>query len=257
MSWDVITEILTSHPADIKVEEGFHKALLVGPQPGNRAASMTSIISKTISQLLWERDSDEQWRNHRKLFKILLREPSTRAFGGLLFEPAFHELCIRGATFKIHLMDRQQGSANYTFTNIRPRRQAGTKSGSKTLKLHRQVRFFFDEGENRITDLLPDNYYQPNTSNYPSIDSFVYDPKSRQISAFQVTLAEVHDLKLRGVNALRELAERHEIVDLRIRIIVVVLGGAQVALTIRRELYDSLPLQMYFLKVTENQLYPR
>ena len=41
-------------------------------------------MTKTVSQLLWERDSDEKWRNHRKLFKILHLEPNAKGFGGSL-----------------------------------------------------------------------------------------------------------------------------------------------------------------------------
>jgi hypothetical protein len=73
MSWDLITEILTSHPADTRAVEGSHMVLLVEPQPENRTVPRTRIVTKTVSQLLWERDSDEQWRNHHKLFKTLLR----------------------------------------------------------------------------------------------------------------------------------------------------------------------------------------
>ena len=67
MGWDLITQILTCHSADIKAEEGFHKVLVIGPQPDKRAFPRIRIASKTVSQLLWERDSGEQWRNHRKL----------------------------------------------------------------------------------------------------------------------------------------------------------------------------------------------
>ena len=66
-------------------------------------------------------------------------------------------------------------------------------------------------------------------------------------------LAESHDLKLRGVLVLCELAEEN--VDLRIWIIVVILGGAEVTLTVGRGLLDSLCLQVYILQVTEDQLY--
>ena len=55
MGWDLITAILTSHPADIKPNEGSHKVLLVEPQPDDRALPRASIVTKTVSQLLWER----------------------------------------------------------------------------------------------------------------------------------------------------------------------------------------------------------
>jgi len=252
MSWDSIAEILTSHPADIKVEEGSHKVLLVEPQPDNRAASRTRIVTKTISQLLWERDSDEQWQNHHKLFKTLLRETSAKGFCGLLFEPAFHELCVHGTTFTLYPMARRMERVNDDTFTINWCRIFKSKSKSKTLKLRRQNRIFFDE-KNPITSLLANHYYQPTTSNYPSFDSFVYDPGLCQISAFQVTIAETYGFMPKAVNALYELGRRLQIDGLKIRIIVVVFGDAQV---VNKDLFDRLGPEAYTLKVTGNQLYP-
>jgi len=260
MSWDFITVILTSHTADIKAEEGSHRVLLVEPQSEDRTVPKTSIVSKTVSQLLWERDSVEQWRNHHKLFKTLVRLPGTKAFFGTIFEPPFHELCVRGATFTIHLMTRRTGPIDYVFRNDQEndqRRNSIFKTGPKTLKLRTQTRIFFDDENNRITNLLADHYYQPIASNYPSYDSFVYDPNSHQISAFQVTTAEDHDLKPKGVDALHELGRRLQIHDLKIRIIVVIFGGAQVTFKVPKGLIQSVGSEVYTLEVTEKQLYPR
>jgi hypothetical protein len=71
MSWDLITEIAISHPANVIMEESSHKIILIKPHADDRTAPMVTIISKMVSQLLWERDADQQWRNHRKLFKTL------------------------------------------------------------------------------------------------------------------------------------------------------------------------------------------
>ena len=255
MSWDLITEILTRHPADIRAEEGSHIVLLVEPQPENRTASRTRIVTKTVSQLLWERDSDEQWRNHNKLFKTLLRLSGAKAFLGTVFEPAFHDLCIRGITFTIYPMVRRRGTVNYIFTNDRPRRSE-SDSGSETLMLNAQTQIDFDDQNNRMTSLLANHYYQPAASSYPSYDSFVYDPDFHQISAFQVPTAEVHGLRSKGVSALYEIGRRLKIDDLKIRIIAVVFGDAQVTFKVPKDLIQSLGCEMYALEVTEKQLYP-
>jgi len=60
MGWDLITEILTSHPADIKANGASHKILLIEPQPDDRGLPRASIVTETVNQLLLERDSDEQ-----------------------------------------------------------------------------------------------------------------------------------------------------------------------------------------------------
>ncbi len=249
MSWDLILDILTSNAADITAEEGSHRVLLVGPQPNDRTTPRTTVVSKTVSQLLWARDSDEKWRNHRKLFNVLLREPITKGSSGILFEPAFHDLCIHGTTFTIYPMERRDGNLNYTFTIPDIRRVKGSK-----LKLKRQHRVVF--GENHpISHLLANEYYQPTSPNYPSLDSFVYDPNSHQVNAFQATVGLEHDLKPGGVYALRDLGERQEIHDLKIRIIVVLFGDNGVTYRVNKVVYNTLRLQVFVLQVTENQLY--
>jgi len=253
MHWDSLTELLTRQSRDIQMDQGSHMVLLVQPHPDNRAVSRTTIVTNTVSQLLWERDSDEKWRNHHKLFKTLLREPSAQGFCGSLFEPAFHALCVRGAEFDLYPMTRQRGGpVNIKFKDNRP----GSRDGSTTLKLDDgQVRVFFGK-EYPITRLLAKHYYQPITSNYPSYDSFVYDPVSRQISAFQATVADKHDLASTGVKALRDLGRQLGINGLKIRVIVVGFGDNQIIYTVEKELLNSLRLEVYAVWLTENQLYP-
>ena len=122
MRWDSIIGTLTSQPGDVEMDEDSHRILLVEPQSNDRAVSRARVVRQTVSQLLWERDSDEQWRNHHKLFKTLYQEASAKGLcGGTLFEPAFHALCVRGATFTIYLMDCRGKPGNYILTNNQPR----------------------------------------------------------------------------------------------------------------------------------------
>ena len=206
-------------------------------------------MTRTVSQLLWERDSDEQWRNHQKLFKALLRETSAKDFCGELFEPAFHALCVRGATLTIYPMDYRDGRVKFAFKSSK------CESGSNSLELELgpRDRFFFGDEDNPITSLCSNYYYQPIAKNYPS---FVYDPNSRQISAFQVTVAGQHGLASKGIRAVRELGRQLQIDDLKIRIIVVVFRNFEADFEIKKELYDSWGLQVYVVQVTEDQLYP-
>ena len=110
-------------------------------------------------------------------------------------------------------------------------------------------RFFFDDDDekNAITS-LGNCYYQPTTANYPSLDSFVYDENTSQITAFQVTLAEKHDCKPKGVNTLDELGRRLLIDGLKIRVIVVVFGDAKVNFVVNMDLVDRLSFEVYTLR---------
>ena len=253
MSWDSLTELLTGQPVVTEMDQGSHMVLLVQPHPDDRSVSMTTIVTSTVSQLLWERDSDKKWQNHHRLLETLLREPSAQGSCASTFEPAFHALCVRGAEFDLYPMTRRgAGPVDFTFKKNRPE----SRDGSIKLTLDEgQMRFLFGE-KCPIESLLPKHYYQSITLNHPSCYSFVYDPVFHQISAFQATIADKHDLASTGVRALRDLGQRLQINDLKIRIIVVGVGDAPVIYKIEKDLFNSLRLQVYAIWVTESQLYP-
>jgi hypothetical protein len=251
MGWDSLTDILTWQIQGMDMDKGSHMVVLVGPQPNNRTALMTGIVTDTVSQLLWEQDSKAQWRNHHQLFRTLLREPSAVGFCGRgLFEPAFHELCVGGGTFTIYQITAKCQKVNYEFTANHL-----NDCDSETLTLSSQTRKFFNR-KSRIDSLLPNYYYQPTASNQPSYDSFIYDPNSHQISAFQVTVGKKHSLLSKGIFELRQLGQELKVCDLKIRIIMVVFENAQITFTIDKDLFDSEGLEVYILQVTEAQLYP-
>ena len=262
MSWDLITEILISHPADVIMDEDSHKVLLIEPQPDDRSASRTTIISGTVSQLLWERDSYQQWRNHRKLFMTLLRVSDAKGLCRKFFEPAFHALFIRGAKTRliIYPMALQPGGTSiYTFTV--PEFKSGPGSGAVSFEVGRRRRlpFDFDKENNPITSLDPEHYYLP-MAHYPSLDSFVYGRvyhrgwTAHEINLFQVTVAKNHDLVSKGVREVHELGQRLGI-DLKIRIVVVLFGNVEVEFKAQKELYDDWGLQAYVVQMTEAKLY--
>ena len=143
----------------------------------------------------------------------------------------------------------RKGSANYKFKSNQLE-----NSESEPLTLRQQVRICFNK-KNPIESLFAGHYYQPTTDNYPSYDSFVYEPESREVTAFQVTIAERHDFSSKGVIELHKLGQRLQIGDLKIRVIVVVFEHDQVTLTVGKALCDSSNLKVYTLRVTEDQLY--
>ena len=251
MTWESITNILILQPEGKEINEAAHRVLLVEPDPNNRAAPRTRIVTKAVSQLLWDRDSDEQWQNHHRLFKTLLLHPNTKSLLGYLYEPVFHALCIRGTTFRIYPItnSRTSGSVNYRFTNHQP-----NHSESELLTLHEYTRIPFNK-DHPIDGLHDNSYYRPTAPTHPSYDSFIYNDNSRQISVFQVTVAAVHGLSPKGVRELVELGQRLHIENLKIRIIVVVYEDAQVTYKIEKRLFDALGLEVYVLQVTEHQLY--
>ena len=254
MPWKELTRLLVTQLAGFDSDEmnsSIHTALLVEPDSTNRAVPRTRIMTKTIGQILWNLDLSEQWQNHHRLFQTLSRDPRARGFLGDLFEPAFHALCVRGADFRIYPSLRTEQRVYYHFTNDR-----FNETGSEGLSLRQYSQTPFNHKTRPISDLLANHYYQPVTLNNPSYDSFVYDADSHRISAFQVTVEKDHDLVEEGVKELCALGRRLQINDLKIRIIVVVLQNAQITYKIKKTLFHDLEgLEVYFLEVTEDQLY--
>ena len=251
MTWEFITNALIMQPEGMEIDEVTHRVLLVEPDPNNRAAPRTRIVTKAVSQLLWDRDSDTQWQNHHQLFKTLLLHLSAKSLLGYLYEPAFHALCVRETTFRIYSVtdSRRSGSVNYKFMNDQL-----DHAKSELLTLHEYTRVSFNK--NRPIDSLRDKcYYRPTNPNHPSCDSLIYDDSSHRISAFQITVAAEHDLSPKGVRELVELGQRLHINNLKIRIIVVVYEDAEVTYKIEMGLFDRLGLEVYILQVTERQLY--
>lgn len=249
--WNELTRILALQLGRYEEMDKTTHILLVEPDPKDRSTPRTRIVTKAVSQILWDRDTYERWKNHHQLFNTVRTEPYAKSLLGDLFEPPFHALCIRGASFKIYPItdNRSAGPANYTFTN-----NVLNESKSETLTLHDYRRLPFST-TCPISNLLASHYYQPTTPNHPSYDSFIYDANSHQISAFQVTVAVEHDLAEEGIIGLRDLAQELEINDLKIRIILVVLEDAQVSFKIKKGFFHELGLEVYVLQVTEDQLY--
>jgi len=248
MRWDKLTTALTRRVESLSLDDGSHKVILVAPRPEDPAFPRIRIITKAVNQFLWEKDSIERGRNHRQLYRTLRREPSTECFTGMLFEPPFHELCVKGATLTLYPMTKKSdGPVNHIFVN-------NPQTTPEYLILLPQTRVVFNR-TNPITSLLPHHYYQPTAGNQPSYDSFIYDPALRQMTIFQVTDGKNHGLKPKGMHALRDLAQKLQVNDLKLRFVIVVPEDYQVTCLVEKGMYEDLGLEMYYLEVTENELY--
>ncbi len=246
MAWDTITKALTSGPSTINMDEGSHKVILIGPDPTNREEHLPSIVTKAITALLYEKDTEEQWRNTHRLYRTLHADAKTRAGSGWLLEPPFHALCVRGVTFVLSRMEiRPGGRINDIFTNT-------TSDIQENLILPPQMRVVYHK-MNLIERLDANHYYEPVHGSQPSFDSFVYDPIGRRFNAFQVTTTAKHDMILKGFNSLRDLALRLGLGPTTIRIVLVVPQGHTVVAPMSMTRDPSF--EMWSLEVSEDQLW--
>jgi hypothetical protein len=156
---------------------------------------------------------------------------------------------MKGTTFKVYQMQHMGGSKiNDIFTNVGHTNQQGFFLPPRELVL-------FDESH-PIKKLQVDHYYQPihGTPSQAYLESFIYDPTPPRITMFQVTDGDEHSVKPLGISFILELVERLHLPVPEFRFVVVIPEGDQVRCMWPKAL--GAPLKMFFLEVSEAELFP-
>jgi hypothetical protein len=269
-SWDTLAKALISAVPDLGSNEGPHRIILVAPKPEDHFSARTTVVTKYISQLLWDADAAAHRENHRQLFKTLILAP---AFIGQLIEPAFHRMCVRGyGRFILHPMSRASvGPVNYTF------KTSEQETLSEVVRPNPRELFPFNNRD-PIPVLDVKQYYLPTIPDQCSYDSFIYDldrltyghgsPIDRdrnfgRVIAFQIAEAMNHDVKLKGLHALR--AHAQELGINGIRLVIVVAKGSifdrgynrMVTCSVEKTAFDQLKPKIYVVEVDEHDLYAK
>jgi hypothetical protein len=245
--WDIITTALTARKVLISLNDGSHKIILVRPSSSDRSSPLFSIITKTVSRLLHDRDSDARWQNARKLYRTLRADPESKTTAGKFFEPQFHTMCMKGTSLRLFSMDVKPGGRTLdTFAND------DAANYHTTLVLPPQQHISFNR-ELSITNLLANQYYQPTHGTQPSYDSFIFNPEEAKFTLFQVTCGNTHSVIPKGINALIDLATKLEVNEPMLDFVAVVPEGDRVKFQVPKD--RPFLLKMYCVEVTENELY--
>jgi hypothetical protein len=200
MGWDTLTTAFQTGAKALKLDEGSHKVILIGPDPNNRENYHPRIMTKHIARMLTAWDTKERWRNAHNLYRTMRLDSKTKAGAGWLLEPAFHVLCIKGTTFQLHPMQYKTGGRTKdTFMHSQYTTQ-------ESLVLPPQKLIVYDS-HHPIESLQPGHYYQPSHGSQASFDSFIYD-QGGQITMFQITDGQTHPIKTLGISFLLQLIER-------------------------------------------------
>jgi len=248
MPWDTLTAALSRGISEMSFDDGSHKVILVAPQQDDHFSAQVTVVTKYVTQILWDKDAIARRQNFRKMYNTLSPAPLAKGFTGVLFEHAFHQLCMKGEkAFALHAMSKSNtGQVNYSF-----RTSKSTPAG--VLQLHPRELFSFNS-KNQILDPDIQKYYQPTIPNYPSFDSVIYEEQddqgnSRRLIAFQMTNGESHDIKSSGLRTLGDLGVKD------IQFVIVTSPGFDVTCLVEKTTYDKLGLKMYFLEVEEAELF--
>jgi len=246
MGWKFLTTVLTSGAESFHMDEGSHKVILISPDPENRTRSLPSIITKTVVAILYEQDTQERWRNAHNLYRTLRQDPKMKSSSGWLLEPPFHALCVKGFKFKLYpMVIKPGGRVNDIFTDT-------AYVNTEDLVLPRQTRIIYNT-ESPVQSLDADHYYQPAHGTQASFDSFIYDPNVNQITMFQITTGHIHEMKPKGINFLRQLAEWLRPGELKLRYVAVVPEGHKVECPLAKAM--DFTLDMWSLEVMEGELF--
>jgi hypothetical protein len=245
MTWPTITDALKGIQA-LRLDHGSHKIILVTPNPTERESYWARIITKEVSRMLSERDTNERWRNCHNLYQTMRLEPLTKSSAGWLMEPPFHALCLRGVTFRIYPMQFHAGGrVNDIFVN------PVYKDPVDIVLAQLQLVLF--DASHPIAKIQQGYYYQPRHGTQPSFDSFIYTTTPPRITFFQVTDGETHDVKPLGINFILDIIKEQGPVP-ELRFVVVIPEGDGVRCEVRKS--GNLLMKMFFLGVQENQLFP-
>jgi hypothetical protein len=250
-SWDTLTAALSNGvcqwPGGISFEDGSHKVILVAPLPEEPFLARVTVVTKYVNQLLWDKDAITHRQNLRQLYRTvqgtLSLVPDTKGSTGLLFEPGFHQLCMKGKkAFTLHAMTKSSTEpVNYIFKNSK-------STSSDVLQLHPRELFSF----NRIPGLDTKKYYRPTIPNYPFYDAFIYDQGTdlRRVTVFQIANGTIHDVKSRGLRTLLGELGANDI-----WFVIVTFVDCEVTCSVEKTMYDELKPKMYFLEVDEGDLF--
>ena len=85
-----------------------------------------------------------------------------------------------------------------------------------------------------LTTLLANHYYQPTNGSQPPCDSFIFNPEGAQFILFRVTCGLTHPVRLKGINALIDLATQLGVNDLTLHFVAVVPEGDRVEFPVHK-----------------------
>ncbi|KAI0297393.1 hypothetical protein BC826DRAFT_165340 [Russula brevipes] len=82
MSWDTLTAALSRGISETSFDDGSHKVILVAPQPEVHFSAQVTVVTKYVTQLLWNKDAIARRQNLRQMYSTLSQIPLSKARKG-------------------------------------------------------------------------------------------------------------------------------------------------------------------------------
>ena len=174
--------------------------ITIHPKPNDPSNFEVGFASRRVFEILWERRIHDRIEDIRHFYNLFTSNPVTSVAGGWTFELRLHQLLPKKQEIKLFTMTRHAALVNFLFNNH------DKPSGPTIFKLPASQE---RELSSEVVKLKENSYYRPKSKNHPTIDSLLLFRNGRCgpciLLMFQFTLAQSHDVNLRGLEGLDKL----------------------------------------------------
>jgi hypothetical protein len=218
-------------------EETSHQLALISAGTFRDEPSVT-IPTRYIYDLLIERRSVHKPEAAARLYSIFIWNRYTRSAAGYILNDGYHDVLCKGGQWRISSMKERNPSPKYTHWTFRAEEPDGPDLYLRLGFEGHSITFSTCKLPDSTTySALPmkeyvqlpqlpliDGYYRPSSPSAETLDSFIFEARSKTATIFQATVAKKHSVKQGGIEWLLSLGVQ------KFRFIAVTAPGPEVTL---------------------------
>ncbi|KAL1675262.1 hypothetical protein EV122DRAFT_218976 [Schizophyllum commune] len=203
-------EKLATHSSQMRMDDDVSSAILLIRTGAARDVAQVDFVSTHVLLRCANSMSLSRHDLLRHFYRLFASSPQAKAAAGHLLEAHMHRLLPMSYSWSVtergDSAGEPNGSAKYRMVvyggsadTLRIELDDGTSQvpSNKVLAIHE-----YNSKENIV---LEGKYYMPKARNGPTIDSFIYNPTTNTITAFQITAADQHSVNTEDLSWLKKL----------------------------------------------------
>ncbi|KAL1703148.1 hypothetical protein EV121DRAFT_208523 [Schizophyllum commune] len=203
-------EKLAKHASLLRMDDEVSSAILLVRPGATRNVAQVDFVSTHVLLRCANRLSLSLHDLLRHFYHLFASSPQAKAAAGNLLEALMHHLLPMSYSWSVtergDSAGEPDGSAKYRMVvyggstdtlRIEPDDGSTPVPSNEVLTIH--------EYNSRESIKLEGKYYMPKARNGPTIDSFIYNPTTNTITAFQITAADQHSVNTEDLSWLQSL----------------------------------------------------
>ncbi|KAL1713066.1 hypothetical protein EV715DRAFT_296419 [Schizophyllum commune] len=203
-------EKLATHSSQMRMDDDISSAILQIRPGAARDVAQVDFVSMHVLLRCANSLSLSRHDLLRHFYRLFASSPQAKAAAGNLLEALMHHLLPMSYSWSVtergDSAGEPDGSAKYRMViygsstdTLRIELDDGSTqvSSNEVLTIHE-----YNSGEKII---LEGKYYMPKARNGPTIDSFIYNPTTNTITAFQITVSDQHSVNTKDLSWLKTL----------------------------------------------------